>query len=220
MLVKVCGIRDVGSALSCADAGVDWVGLNFHPASPRAIDLDRATEIVAALEGRVKPVGLFVDRPVDEIVEVVDLVKLSVVQLHGSESPESVAQLVSQLPAGFPIVRAYRLFDRSSVDAMRRDRDRLHDLIILPYAILVDAHVPGQSGGTGQMIADDLLSLLPSIRHLILAGGLTPENVADRVARVRPWMVDVASGVESSPGVKDPARIAAFVQAARGEARP
>jgi phosphoribosylanthranilate isomerase len=84
--------------------------------------------------------------------------------------------------------------------------------------VLVDAHVPGQEGGTGQSITGDVLAALPPLPRLILAGGLTPHNVAERVARVRPWMVDVASGVENTPGCKDPARVAAFVRAVRGQA--
>ncbi len=217
--VKVCGLTDVQNALACAQAGADWIGLNFHPASPRSITIERGAQISAlARSTTVQPVGLFVNRPVAEVVEVVHQVKLALVQLHGDETPEYLSELAEAWldPVPFRVVRAFRLSDLASVDRMAADLDRAERLGCPPYAILVDAHVPGQPGGTGQTIALDLLEQLPPHPRLILAGGLTPENVAGYVERVRPWMVDVASGVESSPGLKDLRKVKAFVEAVKG----
>jgi phosphoribosylanthranilate isomerase len=213
--VKVCGLTSAAEARACVEAGADWIGLNFHPASPRRVDLSRAAEIVAALPAPAEPVGLFVDRPPAEVAEVAARLGLRVVQLHGDEPPADLAAL-----AHLFVVRAFRLGDAASVARMSSYLDACRDTGRMPDAVLIDAHVAGQPGGTGRAIASDLLDLLPTptLPRLILAGGLTPENVAARVSRVRPWMVDVASGVESAPGRKDPARVAAFLRAARGNA--
>jgi phosphoribosylanthranilate isomerase len=214
--VKVCGLTEVANALACAAAGADWIGLNFHPHSPRSIPLDRGAEIASALSGKAEPVGLFVDRPVGEVVHTSARVGLRTIQLHGIEPPEYLRELADASTGSARIVRAFRLSDLDSVDRMLAYLDRADRLGCSPFAILVDAHVPGLAGGTGRLLSGDLLERLPAHPRLILAGGLTPDNVADRVARVRPWMVDVASGVESSPGVKDPSRVSAFVAEARG----
>jgi phosphoribosylanthranilate isomerase len=133
------------------------------------------------------------------------------VQLHGDEPPGCPAALPN-----LKVVKAFRLGDASDVRRMVAWLDEAGRLGRTPDAVLVDAYVPGLAGGTGRSIADALLDLLPALPRLVLAGGLTPANVAERVARVRPWMVDVAGGVESAPGRKDPARVAAFIRAARG----
>jgi phosphoribosylanthranilate isomerase len=209
--LKICGLTSVADALWCASAGADWIGLNFHPASPRRIDLGLAGEIVAALPSSTQAVGLFVDRPAGEIAQVADHLGLRIVQLHGEEPPELVRDL-----AGLHVIRAFRLGTRDDVRAMTRYLRRCQELGRPPDSVLVDAFVSGQAGGTGRSIADEVLDALPALPRLILAGGLTPGNVAGLVARVRPWMVDVASGVESAPGRKDPARVTAFIRAARG----
>ena len=218
VLVKVCGVRSAGQARACALAGADWIGLNFHPGSPRSIDLDRAEGIAEYLRSAnvATPVGLFVDRPARDVVEVVERVGLTLVQIHGDEPPEYLEQLVG-LAGGpaFQVIRAFRLDGIAAVDRMIVHLDRAERLGCPPFAILVDAHVPGQAGGTGRMLARSILDRLPEHPRLILAGGLDPTNVAERVAFLHPWMVDVASGVESSPGVKDVAKVAAFVAAAR-----
>lgn len=210
--VKVCGLTRVADALACAEAGADWIGLNFHPASPRRVEPALAAEIVAALPPSCTAVGLFVDRPPAEVLATAVRVGLRVVQLHGNEPVNDLTALTPHLS----VVRAFRLADRAAVDQMS---GFLHDAEgrgCAPVAVLIDGYVSGQAGGTGRTIALDLLDHLPPLPRLILAGGLTPENVAARVARVNPWMVDVASGVESSPGRKDPVQVAAFVRAARG----
>ena len=210
MKIKVCGLTTPADAIACVEAGVDWVGVNFHPGSPRFVDREQAVVIRHALAGRVGAVGLFVDRPAAEVVATAEAVGLDAVQLHGEEPPEFLAGL-----RGLRVVKAFRLKDAGSFDAMRLYLDRCEELGHPPYAILVDAFVPGLSGGTGVAIAEGLLASIPRHPRLILAGGLTPENVAGRAGRVGPWMVDVASGVESSPGRKCPERIGAFVAAVR-----
>jgi len=213
--VKVCGLTDLPTALACATAGADWIGLNFHPPSPRSISPELASEIASALPGSAEAVGLFVDRPPAEVAEVADRVGLGLVQLHGDETPEYVAELLQAFPDPPRVIRAFRLSDPSSIDRMVAYLDRAEALGCPIHAILVDAHIAGLVGGTGRTIPFEVLDHLPAHPRLILAGGLTPENVASRVARVRPWMVDVASGVESAPGVKDPGRVSAFVNATR-----
>jgi len=209
--IKICGLTSVAEALACASAGADWIGLNFHPPSPRGIDPVLAAEIVAALPASVAAVGLFVDQPPSTVAQVADRLGLRIVQLHGHEPPDDLLALKH-----LQVVWAFRIGGPEGIDRLKRDLLRADELGCPPAAVLVDADVAGLPGGTGRSIAADLLDLLPPLPRLVLAGGLTPENVADRVARVRPWMVDVASGVESAPGRKDPARVAAFIRAARG----
>ena len=217
--VKICGLTEVDQALACASAGADWIGLNFHPASPRSISVDRGAEIVAALAGLAEPVGLFVNRPIQEVVEVAAKTGLRTIQFHGDESPEYLRELEPITASrNLKIIRAFRLGDAASVDRMIAYLDRAEELGCSPYGILVDAHVPGQAGGTGRSITREVLDRLLDHPRLILAGGLDPSNVADRVAIVRPWMVDIASGVESSPGVKDLGKVAAFVAAVKAGA--
>jgi phosphoribosylanthranilate isomerase len=214
VLVKICGLTCVEDAQVCVEMGADWIGLNFHPGSPRYVAHGVAADIIAALPDTVAAVGVFVDRPPIEVAEVAERLGLDIVQLHGREPPEDLLRLKP-----FRVIRAFRLGHPSAwkgvcdyvaqADALGRPLD----------GVLVDAYVGGQPGGTGVSIADDILDCRPHLPRLILAGGLTPRNVADRVARIRPWMVDVASGVESVPGRKDPDSVAAFIRAARGADR-
>ncbi len=209
--VKICGLTCVAEARGCVDAGVDWIGLNFHPGSPRCIDHARAADIIAALEGSISVVGVFVDRPVAEVADVADRLGLVIVQLHGREPREDLVALAHQ-----QVIKAFRLDCASSWTNVTHYLQGARDLGRLPDAVLIDTYAQGLRGGTGITLANETLDCIPPLPPLILAGGLNPENVAERVARVRPWMVDVASGVESAPGRKDLARVAAFVQAVRG----
>ena len=210
VLVKICGLTCVDDAVACAEAGADWIGLNFHPPSVRSIAPEVAAQIVAALPGSVAAVGVFVDRPAAEVAGLADRLGLGVVQLHGREPPEDLVLLEH-----LRVIRAFRLRSARDWDGVSDYVARAEVLGHPPDAILVDALVEGQPGGTGILIAESILESRPPLPRLILAGGLTPGNVAERVALVRPWMVDVASGVESSPGRKDPAAVAAFVRATR-----
>jgi phosphoribosylanthranilate isomerase len=211
-LVKICGLRSVNDALEAARAGADWIGLNFHPKSARFVAIDQAAEIVLALPETTEAVGLFVDRPVEEVREIAQATGLRIVQLHGHEPVDDVVALAN---AGLRVVRAFRVKDAESIDAMGVYLGECEAQGVALEGVLVDAYVPGLMGGTGESIHDDLLRQLPPLPRLILAGGLTPENAADRIARARPWMVDVAGGVESEPGRKDPDKIRRFIQAVR-----
>lgn len=222
-LVKICGLTSVADALSASEAGADWLGLNFHRPSPRFIDEPTAKKIVDALPQSVEAVGLFVNRDPLAILETARRVGFRVIQLHGDEPAEDLRILKE---AGYRVVRAFRLGDFSGIARMVAWLLDASSNGVEPDAVLVDAYVASAPGGTGQSISDEILDRLPRSREntqlgvaeiprLILAGGLTPENVSERVHRVRPWMVDTASGVESSPGRKDFERMAAFVKAAR-----
>ncbi len=200
----------VDEAIACVEAGADLIGINFHAASPRFVDVPAARAIVSGLADPGRAVGVFVDRPAGEVAALAEAVGLRRIQLHGNEPVDDLRVLTR-----FWIIRAFRLGTIRDVDAMTAYLREARVLGRPPDAVLVDAHVPGQAGGTGTLVADDLLGRLPSLSHLILAGGLSPENVASRVASVQPWMVDVASGVESTPGRKDAMKVAAFLRAAR-----
>jgi phosphoribosylanthranilate isomerase len=207
----------VDQARACAELGADWIGINFHPASSRYIPTEKAAEIVAALPSSVSAVGIFVNQPAAAVAEVAGRVGLRIVQLHGDESPEELAAL-----SHLRVVKAFRLEGPFAWDRVQYYVARVRATGFEPEAVLVDSYVAGFPGGTGATIAEHLLQQVPPLPRLILAGGLTPENVTERVALVRPWMVDVASGVESAPGQKDLAKVAAFIAAVRatGSDRP
>ncbi len=208
--VKICGLTRIDEAVACLQAGADLIGLNFHPGSLRCIDMTRAEEIVNAVARPEQVVGLFVNRPADEVARLADGLGILRIQLHGDEPPEDLCVLDR-----FWIVRAFRLGGVEHIREMNRYLEQCRTVGRLPDAILVDAHAPGRLGGTATLVTEDVLAAIPSLPRLILAGGLSPDNVAERVALTRPWMVDVATGVESSPGRKDAAKVAAFIQAAR-----
>jgi phosphoribosylanthranilate isomerase len=208
--VKICGLTSAHDALVCAEAGADWIGLNFHPGSPRFISRVQAAAVIGVLPPSVSPVGVFVNRPAAEVADVAEYLGLKIVQLHGQEPPEDLLTL-----RHLQLIRAFRLGQPADWRAVVDYLSRAHSVGRVPDAVLIDAYVAGQPGGTGATVAVDVLDCIPPLPRLILAGGLTPENVAAKVARVRPWMVDVASGVESIRGRKDRAKVAAFVKAAR-----
>ncbi len=170
----------------------------------------RAAEIVTALPASVSAVGVFVDRPAREVAALAAQLGLRIVQLHGQE-PASDLLALDHLQ----IVRAFRVDGVGTWTKVTDYLSQCRAIGRLPDAVLIDAYIPGTHGGTGATIAYDLLDFIPPLPRLVLAGGLTAMNVAERVVRVRPWMVDVASGVESSPGRKDLARVTAFIAAAR-----
>jgi phosphoribosylanthranilate isomerase len=196
--IKMCGMTTVSDALLAVEAGADAIGLIFWPGSKRAIDVARAQVITRELPPLVSVVGVFVDATPDHVQTVADAVGLSAVQLHGSEQVADWARFPR------PVLKALPL-EAYAASPWRTAR----------AAILVDAHDPVTIGGTGRTIDWSVARDIAATRPLVLAGGLRPENVAEAVAIVAPWGVDVASGVEQSPGVKDPARVRAFVQAVR-----
>jgi phosphoribosylanthranilate isomerase len=199
--VKICGVTTVHDAELCVDAGADAVGFNFYARSPRCVDSATARQLVTALAGRALAVGVFVDASFEQISETRERTGIACVQLHGDEPPELLARL---LPHAY---KAIRVRDASSLGQARRfGGDH----------VLLDAYVPGMAGGTGARFDWALAAELAQERKVTLAGGLEPGNVAAAVARVQPFCVDVASGVESSPGRKDPGKVRDFIRAAKG----
>jgi len=210
--IKICGITSVEDACAAIHAGADAIGLNFYEKSPRCVTLEQAQAVVAAVSGKAQCVGVFVNCDNRRIEHIQKTVSLCGVQLHGEEPPQAIAELQSSC-----VIRARRMDDRAMA-AIFEDLAACKAAGRLPDAVLVDAMTPGQYGGTGKTVAwAELVDHPQELRGvpLILAGGLTPENVAEAIRTVRPHGVDVASGVESSPGVKDHAKMRAFVEAAR-----
>ena len=213
--IKICGITRAPDADVAVSAGADALGFNFHPLSRRFVSAQAAAKLLSAVSGSAVKVGVFVNSSAQEITDVVRKTGLECVQLHGDEP----AELLAQLPSHLSIVSAYRCGARGLAPlADYLDECRAHSRA--PDAVLIDADADAtvEFGGTGRVadwerIARDraLLGDIP----LILAGGLTPANVADAIAAVRPSGVDVASGVESQPGQKDPNLVERFVTAAR-----
>jgi phosphoribosylanthranilate isomerase len=209
--VKICGLTRVDEAIACAELGAQWIGLNFHLGSPRYVTPEQAAAIITALPASASPVGVFVDQPPARVSELARNLGIGIIQLHGEEPPQDLVALRQ-----FQLVRAFRPDRAAAWRDVIEYLDKARALGRCPDAFLLDALVSGQAGGTGSVVADDVLGAIPPLPSLILAGGLTPENVGVRVARVKPWMVDVASGVERSPGRKDLDRVAAFIRQARG----
>ena len=198
--VKVCGITRPADARAAAEAGADAIGLVFYPPSPRYLSAERALEIRDALPPFVQSVALFVNPDAALVSQVLGRVRPALLQFHGEESPAFCSQF------GVPYVKACRV--KPGVDALEYLRPFSH-----AAAWLFDSHVP-EYGGVGESFD---WSLLPAARDrpIILSGGLARDNVAEAVRRVRPWGVDVSSGVESAKGIKDAAKIAAFIAEVR-----
>ena len=201
MLVKICGITRADDALAAVAAGASAIGFVFWPDSPRVVDPYRARAIRAALPPFVTAVGVFVNQPLDYVSGVASLVRLGAVQLHGDETPRYASQLST------PIVKALPLNTLGE-----RDLAAWPDETI----VLLDVHDPVKRGGTGRTIDWDAAAAISARRRIVLAGGLTPDNVADAVGRVRPFGIDVSSGVEVSPGIKDHRRVRALFEALHG----
>ena len=196
--IKICGIKTVKDALAAMEAGADLIGFNFYPKSPRYIDVGTCRNIMSVMRrhGHVTYVGVFVNASVEEVYATIETCGLSLAQLHGDETPEMLSALNG---------RAFKAFRGIPTHITGYERNDAP-------ALLVDAAVKGVYGGSGVTAdwtaAEELAKKYP----LLLAGGLTPENVADAVRQVRPWGVDVASGVESAPGEKDAGKMVQFVK--------
>lgn len=205
--IKICGITNVEDARHAIDAGADQLGLNFYPESPRYVSPDTAREIVRALPKGTQTVGIFVNEPINDLLKTASRVGIKSIQLHGDEDFSYVFDLRKKTK--LDIIKAFRVSpDFDVVDALDWN-------VTFP---LFDSYSPNERGGTGKAInwkeiATDIYLWFP--RAAYLAGGLTPENVAEAVRTVKPYMVDVASGVESSPGKKDPEKVVAFIKAAK-----
>lgn len=210
--IKICGVRSVADALMVAASGADALGLNFYANSRRAVDEATAREIAAALPKEIVKVGVFVNEEAETICWLCDSVPLDLIQLHGDEEPEFLARL-----EGRPIVRAFRLGE-SGLAPVRQYLGECDRLGCPPELVMLDAHSAGAYGGTGTVANWNVAAGYhsgDSMQPLVMAGGLTPENVAEAIRQVRPAAVDTASGVESAGGGKDRDLVAAFVGAAR-----
>jgi phosphoribosylanthranilate isomerase len=200
LFIKVCGITRLTDALHAVEHGATAVGFVLWPRSPRAVTVERAADIIAELPSNVMTVGVFVNEPVDAIRQVVERARLTAVQLHGDEPPAYADAL------DWPVIRAVSVNDIGEAsEAWSPDT-----------ALLVDNIDPVRRGGTGAAIDWSQAAVIAQKRRVVLAGGLTPDNVASAIRAVRPYGVDVSSGVESAPGVKDFDKVAQFIANARG----
>lgn len=195
--VKICGNVTLKDTMAAVEAGADAVGFVFYAKSPRVVSPRAVAAIVSHLPPFVTPVGLFVNEKPDIVRQVASDCGIRLVQLHGEESPQYCAEL------HLPVLKGIRVRSREDVSALSSYRVE---------AILLDAYVEGIVGGTGTTFDWGLAVEAKSWGPIILAGGLTPGNVVEAISRVQPYGVDVSSGVESSPGVKDHAKVKAFVE--------
>lgn len=203
--IKICGITREEDARVAAHCGANAIGLVFYANSPRHVTPARAAEIMRALPPFVMSVGLFVDAAVGEVAQTLAHARVDLLQFHGDESPDTCRQISQQ--SGVPYLKAVRV--RPGLDLLQYARDYRD-----AKALLLDAYVEGLPGGTGATFD---WALIPKDLPLpvVLSGGLTPENVTSAIQAVRPWAVDVSSGVEQSKGIKNAAKIAAFVTGVR-----
>jgi phosphoribosylanthranilate isomerase len=199
--IKICGIKTEKDALAAMDAGADLIGFNFYPKSPRYVDIDVCRDIMSVMRKyeHITYVGVFVNASVEEIRLTMETCSLGLAQLHGDETPEMLNALGG---------KAFKAFRGVPADVKGYARSE-------SPVLLVDAAVKGVYGGSGVIADWSAAAELAKKYPLLLAGGLTPENVVDAVQQVKPWGVDVASGVESEPGKKDAVKMSAFVRAVR-----
>ena len=198
--VKICGITNLEDALCAVEHGTDALGFIFHPRSPRYVSPGQASEIIRALPPFVAPVGVFVNEARDRLEATVASAGLRVIQLHGDEPPEAC------LGHSVPVIRALRVgqrFDLASLKAYPVD------------TFLLDTQVKGAYGGTGETFDWEVARVVASRVRVVLAGGLSPDNVAEAIRVARPYAVDAISGVEAEPGRKDHEKLAAFLGAAK-----
>ena len=218
--MKICGIGHVEDALAAARAGADAIGLVFHPPAPRNVAPQRAGEIIAALPPFVTAVGLFVDLPVRQIWDAARSLNLRHIQLHGDETPEQVADLRE-----FTVIKAIRVERErfgAELDRWKKAIRQFH--LTHLQGIVLDS--PRTSGGSGAANDWETVSHhrqrgdFVGLPHVIAAGGLTPDSVAQVIRDLHPWAVDVSSGVEASPGRKSPEKIEAFLRSVRATDHP
>jgi phosphoribosylanthranilate isomerase len=203
ILVKICGITNWPDAKAACDAGADMLGFNFYEKSLRRVSTVEAATMRAKLPSGVQPVGLFVNAKPSEINSLHAFVRFTAAQLHGDETPT----VVSEVTRTVPVIKAFRVAADFSLSTL----DKYHDA----FAFLLDGSRAGQFGGTGATADWNVARRAVAAHRIILAGGLTPENVGAAIRSVRPYAVDVASGVESKPGKKDHARLKQFIDEVR-----
>jgi phosphoribosylanthranilate isomerase len=212
-IVKICGITNPKDAVTAANAGADLMGFVFFPRSPRYVSPEKVRRIVAQLRAEsfnpsLRFVGVFVDDSQEAVAQTLDFCGLDFAQLHGTEPPEIVNNLMTQ---GWAVIKAFRVRDKTALLDLEGFR---------ATAYLLDAYVPGKPGGTGHSFDWKLAGEAKAHGRILLAGGLTPENVALAVRTAQPWGVDVSSGVEESPGRKSPDKVKRFVTEAKNAPEP
>ena len=207
--IKFCGITRPADAEHAASLDAWAVGMVFSPQSPRRVRVETAVEIGAALRRRTEVAGVFVNAQLDYVAEIADAVGLTLIQLHGDEGQSYASEAARR--TGAKVIKVGRVRDRADVQALRAFKTDFH---------LLDTYKPGVPGGTGETFSWDLVRVHPHDRPLILSGGLTPENVVAAIEATHPYAVDVSSGVESAPGIKDHAKMDAFAAAVRSTATP
>jgi len=203
--IKICGITNLDDAMAATDAGADALGFNFYKKSPRYIEPNKAAEIISQLPPFVIPVGIFVNEREEKIRENMELTGIQVVQLHGDESPDFCQRF------GGRIIKAFQVKDKESIKHMAHYH---------VGAFLLDSYREGVRGGTGVTFDWHLAVVAKTFGRIILAGGLTPENVAEAVKLVQPYGVDVTGGVEREKGVKDHMKLKKFIVEVRRASRP
>lgn len=199
--VKICGITTIDDALHAVQEGADALGFVFHGKSPRYLSPEQAKEIIEALPPFVQAVGLFVNAEAGLVNDIADYCRLDLVQLHGDESPE-YCELIRRR-----VIKVFRVRNINSLDPVKNYR---------VAALLLDAYSPEAYGGTGLSFDWEFAGNVLQFGPVILAGGLTPDNVREAVEKVAPYAVDVSTGVESAPGRKDPEKVRAFIRRAKG----
>ena len=202
--IKFCGLTNLDDAERAVGAGAWAIGLIFWPRSPRRCELDAAIEIAAAVKRRVEVAGVFVNATLDHVAATADAVGLSMLQLHGDEGPAYCGETARR--TGCKVIKAVRVRSRADVQALSSFHTDYH---------LLDSYIAGVPGGTGETFSWDIARAHRGRVPVILSGGLNPDNVADAIAAVHPDAVDVASGVELSPGRKDAQKLQAFADAVR-----
>lgn len=208
--VKICGMTKVEDALFAVREGVDALGFIFYPKSPRCVDLKSAEGIIKALPPFVDKVGVFVNATGANIEKSVS-VGLTAIQLHGDESPDFCMELRKRFPA-ITLFKAFRVGSESTASEF----SQYHDIV---DGFLLDTYVKGAKGGTGEVFDWSIIESLHLTKPVLLAGGLSPENIGEAIRSARPYCLDVNSGVETSPGIKDAGKIARLMSIVRQTAK-
>ena len=205
--VKICGITNLKDARQAFEAGADFLGFNFYPRSPRYVTPRTARRILRRLPKKVTSVGVFVNEREDEMLRIARQVGLDYLQLHGEESPMTIAHLARTLP----VIKAVRVRDSFRAAKLNRYKH--------VSAFLLDGFDRRRHGGSGKTFRWNMALRAKRAGHIFLAGGLTPENVSAAIRSAKPYAVDVCSGVETKPGKKDPALVVNFIRAVRTSQR-
>lgn len=211
--IKICGITNEKDALWATNLGADYLGFNFFAGSPRKISPELAKKIIAKLPPFISTVGVFVNEEIKTVLKIVKKCNLSLVQLHGEETAEYCNKLRYQTSdAGYQIIKAFRIKEEKSLEIIPQYSDKVD-------YFLLDTYVEGVEGGTGEIFNWDLVvraKELISSKPIFLAGGLNPGNVQEAILKVKPYAVDIASGLERLPRRKDYEKMKSFIQAVRG----